>query len=129
MAWTSAGRLQLELERARGASAALAAERDALLQQRDIALGERNEYLRQRDVAIVGWDRLLAERATDVRPDLERSSQNSIFIATLPKSGTEFVWGGIGDATGLARPSAAPEYVSAMLSGYFNRARRPDLPG
>jgi hypothetical protein len=134
--WTSARKLRLELEKERVASAALAAERVALLQQRDIALGERNEllrqrdialgerneFLRQRDVAIVERDRLLAERATDIRPDLERSSQNSIFIATLPKSGTEFVCGGIGDATGLARPSAAPEYVSAMLSGHFNRA-------
>jgi hypothetical protein len=32
--------------------AALAAERDAYLRQRDEALGERNEYLRQRDVAL-----------------------------------------------------------------------------
>ncbi len=134
MAWTSPRKLRLDLEKERAALAAerdalqrerdiACAERDAYLHQRDIALGERNEFLRQRDAALVERDRLLAEQATsEVRPDSERSAQNSIFIATLPKSGTEFVWGGIADATGLRKPAAAPAYVSAMLSGYFNRA-------
>jgi hypothetical protein len=33
-------------------SAILAAEREAYLRQRDVAIGERNELQRQRDVAI-----------------------------------------------------------------------------
>jgi hypothetical protein len=45
-------KLRLQFEKVRSLADALAAERDAYLQQRDQALGERNEILRQRDVAL-----------------------------------------------------------------------------
>jgi hypothetical protein len=51
------------------------------------------------------------------------SGQNSIVFATLPKSGTEFVSGGIRDATGLVLPWQIRDqaFVSEYLSGYCNR--------
>ena len=45
-------KLQLELQEAQTRIGVLCAERDAYLQQRDVAIGERNELLRQRDEAI-----------------------------------------------------------------------------
>jgi hypothetical protein len=38
------------------------AERDELLRQRDIALGDRNEFLRQRNAALIERDKLLRQR-------------------------------------------------------------------
>ena len=104
-----------ELEAAR-------AERDAYLRQRDVALGERNEFLRQRDALLVERNQLRAELRPALEPDARRSPENSIFIATLPKSGTEFTWGGVRDATGLIAPVLESEFVSAYLSGYCNSA-------
>lgn len=45
-------RTRHELELTRSALATALAERDAYLQQRDVAIGERNEILRQRDAAL-----------------------------------------------------------------------------
>jgi hypothetical protein len=54
--------------------------------------------------------------------------QNSIFVATLPKSGTEFLRGGIHDATRLLDPQQLwdPELVQQFWTGYCNR---PDVGG
>jgi hypothetical protein len=51
------------------------------------------------------------------------SPQRSLFIATLPKSGTEFVSGAIRDATELISPMAQwdEDLVRAYFSGYCNR--------
>jgi hypothetical protein len=53
-------------------------------------------------------------------PDLR---QNTIFVATLPKSGTEFIWGGIRDATQLVAPDylADRKFMREYFSGYCNR--------
>jgi hypothetical protein len=51
-----------ELEDIRARVAALAAERDAYLRQRDQAIGERNEVRRQRDEALGERDELLRQR-------------------------------------------------------------------
>ena len=87
-------RLGRELEDARAAQAVLAAERDAYLRQRDEAIGERNEFLRQRDAALAAGDRLAdrlaqlqAARRARFRLPHVPAPQNSIFVATLPKSG------------------------------------------
>jgi Sulfotransferase domain len=101
--------------------AALAAERDAYLRQRDVAIGECNELKRQLGVALTKVAQ--AVRRADIKPHPNRSPQNSIFIATLPKSGTEFIWGGIQDATGLTMPPrlADQEFMRSYLSGFCNR--------
>jgi hypothetical protein len=164
--------LERELEQTRMRQAALAAERDAYLRQRDEAIGERNEYLRQRDEAVGERNEYLRQRdeaigerneylrqrdeaigerneflrqrdeaiaagnslATHLthlqagararfRPAHVRSPQNSIFLATLPKSGTEFVRGGIHDATQLIDPQQLwdAELVQQFWTGYCNR--------
>ncbi len=102
-------------------AAALAAERDAYLRQRDVAIGECNELKRQLGVAQTKAAQ--AVQRADIKPHPHRSSQNSIFIATLPKSGTEFIWGGIQDATGLTMPAplADQEFMRSYLSGFCNR--------
>jgi hypothetical protein len=138
-----------ELERARATQAALAVERDTYLRQRDEAIGERNEYLRQRDEAIgerneflrqrdaalAAGDRLAdrlaqlqAARRARFRLPHVPAPQNSIFVATLPKSGTEFLRGGIHDATRLIDPQQLwdPELVQQFWTGYCNR---PDVGG
>jgi sulfotransferase family protein len=101
--------------------AALAAERDAYLHQRDVAIGECNELKRQLDV--VQTKVVQAVRRAEIKPNPHRSPQNSIFIATLPKSGTEFIWGGIQDATSLRMPAhlADETFMRSYLSGYCNR--------
>src|SRR5438132_570770 len=67
---------RIQIEKLQAGAAALTAERDAylhqrdqaigerneLLRQRDEALGERNEYLRQRDVAIGQVNEVLRQR-------------------------------------------------------------------
>jgi hypothetical protein len=122
--------LERELEQTRMRQAGLAAERDAYLRQRDEAIGERNEFLRQRDEALAAGDRLAAHMAhlqagarARLRPAHVRSPQNSIFLATLPKSGTEFVRGGIHDATQLIDPQQLwdAELVQQFWTGYCNR--------
>ena len=136
--------LERDLEQTRIRQASSAAERDAylrqrdeaigerneLLRQRDIAIGERNEFLRQRDEAIAAGDRLATHLAhlqagarARFRPAHLRSPQNSIFLATLPKSGTEFVRGGIHDATQLIDPQQLwdAELVQQFWTGYCNR--------
>jgi Sulfotransferase domain len=102
-------------------AAALAAERDAFLRQRDVAIGECNEFKRQLDIALTTVAQAL--RRAEIKPHPHRSSQNSIFIATLPKSGTEFIWGGIQDATGLTMPPhlADETFMRSYLSGFCNR--------
>ncbi len=55
-------KIRPELERVRSEAGALAAERDAYIQQRDQALGERNEWRRQRDVAMAERDAYLQQR-------------------------------------------------------------------
>ena len=103
-------------------AAVLAAERDAYLLQRDVAIGECNEIKRQLDVALTSAAQAVLR--ADVKPHPDRSPQNSIFLATLPKSGTEFIWGGIQDATGLTMPPhlSDQEFMRAYLSGFCNRA-------
>jgi hypothetical protein len=137
--------LERELEQTRMRQATFAAERDAylrqrdeaigerneLLRQRDEAIGERNEFLRQRDEAIAAGNRLAthlthlqAGARARFRPEFRRSPQNSIFLAALPKSGTEFVRGGIHDATQLIDPQQLwdAELVQQFWTGYCNRA-------
>jgi hypothetical protein len=96
-------------------------ESNEYLRQRDIALGERNEFLRQRDQLVIERDRLLAEHK---RPAMSfskgRTAQPSIFIATLPKSGTVFTRTAIVDAAGLEVPPIDTATNSANLSGYCN---------
>jgi Sulfotransferase domain len=96
------------------------AERDACLVQRDIALGERNEFLRQRDELLIECNRLRAELRPQLKLNPDRSPQNSIFITTLPKSGTVFLNTGILDATDLVAPTVDDAFRSAYLSGYCN---------
>ena len=81
-----------------------------------MAIGECNEIKRQLDVAMTKVAQ--AVRRADTKPHPHRSSQNSIFIATLPKSGTEFIWGGIQDATGLTMP--APLADETFMRSYLS---------
>ena len=55
-------RARRELELTRAALATALAERDAYLQQRDVAIGERNEFLRQRDEALGERNEFLRQR-------------------------------------------------------------------
>lgn len=100
----------------------LRAERDAYLRQRDEALGERNEYKRQLDEVMIERDRLRIERP-DIAPwpDPPVSSEPSIFVASLPKSGTEFIRGAISDCSALISPREHPHFIAAQMGGYFNR--------
>ena len=117
---------------AAAALAATVAERDALLVQRDIALGERNELRRQLD-EMTGernefrrqLDAALVTHAQSIRrstrePAPSPSRQRSLFMASLPKSGTEFVGGAIRDATKLVSPVSHWDdaFSRAYLSGY-----------
>jgi hypothetical protein len=115
-------------------------ERNEFLRQRDNAIGECNEILHQRDKALVERDRLLHElretqptrgalsQAGNSAPLREspaeplRSPQNTMFLTTLPKSGTEFISGGIGDATKLVSSFEEADQSSRRmyLSGYYN---------
>ena len=120
---------------AAAALAATVAERDAFLLQRDIALGERNELRRQLD-EMTGernefrrqLDAALMTQAQGIRrstrePEPSPSPQRSLFMASLPKSGTEFVGGAIRDATKLVSPMSHWDdaFSRAYLSGYCNR--------
>jgi Sulfotransferase domain len=102
-------------------AAALAAERDAYLLQRDVAIGECNEIKRQLDIELTSAAQ--AVQQADIKPHPRRSAQNSIFIATLPKSGTEFIRGGIQDATALVMPPHLSDetFMRSYLSGFCNR--------
>jgi hypothetical protein len=115
-------------------------ERNEFLRQRDNAIGECNEILHQRDKALVERDRLLHElretqpargalsQAGNSAPLREspaeplRSPQNTMFLTTLPKSGTEFISGGIRDATKLMSSFEDADQSSRRmyLSGYYN---------
>jgi hypothetical protein len=120
---------------AAAALTATVAERDAFLLQRDIALGERNELRRQLD-EMTGernefrrqLDAALMTQAQGIRrstrePEPSPSPQRSLFMASLPKSGTEFVGGAIRDATKLVSPMSHWDdaFSRAYLSGYCNR--------
>ena len=122
-------------EAAAAALAATMAERDAYVLQRDIALGERNELRRQLD-EMTGernefrrqLDAALMTQAQGIRrstrePEPSPSPQRSLFMASLPKSGTEFVGGAIRDATKLVSPMSHWDDACsrAYLSGYCNR--------
>jgi hypothetical protein len=123
------------LRKARLALAAALAERDGYLTQRDIALGERNELRRQLDEMIGErnefrrqLDAVLTTQAQGIRrsshePELSRSPQRSLFLASLPKSGTEFVGGAIRDTTHLISPRHHWDdaFNRAYFSGYCNR--------
>src|SRR5262249_8871974 len=54
------------------------------------------------------------------RPLALPSRHNTIFFVTLPKSGTEFFWGGILDATALVKPDflADRNLMKEVFSGY-----------
>ena len=117
-------------EAAAAALATAVAERDAFLVQRDIAFGERNAFLVQRDIALGERNELrrqldemtgernefrrqldaaLMKHAQSIRHSMHEpapspSRQRSLFMASLPKSGTEFVGGAIRDATKLVSP-------------------------
>jgi Sulfotransferase domain len=120
-AFRRAGRIIKSAVRPPPDAAALAAERNAFLRQRDVAIGESNEFKRQLDVALTKAAQ--AVRRADIKPHANRSPQNSIFIATLPKSGTEFIWGGIQDASGLTMPPPLSDetFMRSYLSGFCNR--------
>lgn len=125
---------------AAAALAATVAERDAFLLQRDIALGERNELRRQLD-EMTGernefrrqLDAALMTQAQGIRrstrePEPSPSPQRSLFMASLPKSGTEFVGGAIRDATKLVSPmsigtmrSAAPIFPATVIGKMSSR--------
>ena len=104
------------LRKARVSLATALAERDTYLTHRDIALGERNELRRQLD-EMTGernefrrqLDAALMAQAQSIRrstrePEPSPSRQRSLFLASLPKSGTEFVGGAIRDAIVWFRP-------------------------
>jgi hypothetical protein len=95
-------------------------ERNELRRQLDEALGERNEFRRQLELLRITHAQHL--RFKTAVPALH-SPQRSLFIATLPKSGTEFVSGAIRDATDLISPMAQwdEDLVRAYFSGYCNR--------
>jgi hypothetical protein len=123
------------LRKARVALATALAERDTYLTQRDIALGERNELRRQLDEMIGErnefrrqLDAVLTTQAQGIRRssherELSRSAQRSLFLASLPKSGTEFVGGAIRDSTDLVSPRHHWDDACnrAYFSGYCNR--------
>jgi hypothetical protein len=91
------------------------------LRQRDVAIGVGNELKRQLDIALTRAAQTV--RRADIKPHPHRSPQNSIFLATLPKSGTEFIWGGIHDATALVMPPhlSDQDFMRSYLSGFCNR--------
>ena len=95
-------------------------ERNELRRQLDVALGERNEFQRQLELLRITHAQHLTFKAA---PPTPRSAQRSLFLATLPKSGTEFVSGAIRDATELVSPMAQwdEDLVRAYFSGYCNR--------
>jgi hypothetical protein len=73
-------RMRRELELIRAALATASAERDAYLQQRDVAIGERNEILRQRDVAIGECKELQRQRDIAVFKSNEFLRQRDIAL-------------------------------------------------
>jgi hypothetical protein len=62
-------------------------------------------------------------RRSTREPEPSPSPQGSLFMASLPKSGTEFVGGAIRDATKLVSPMSHWDdaFSRAYLSGYCNR--------
>ena len=120
---------------AAAALAATVADRDAFLLERDIALGERNElrrqldemtgerneFRRQLDAALMTQAQSIRRSTREAEPSPSR--QRSLFMASLPKSGTEFVGGAIRDATKLVSPMSHWDDACsrAYLSGYCNR--------
>ena len=108
-------------EAAAAALAATMAERDAYVLQRDIALGERNEFRRQLDAALMMHAQSITRSTREPQPSPSRP--RSIFMASLPKSGTEFVGGAIRGATKLVSPMSHWDDACsrAYLSGYCNR--------
>src|SRR5882672_10017087 len=67
--------------------------------------------------------RTLRKLPENTDPNSPHLRQNTIFVATLPKSGTEFIWGGIRDATELVAPDflADRKFMREYFSGYCNR--------
>jgi hypothetical protein len=79
----------MEVDQLRSSLAAISAERDAYLRQRDIAIGERNEFLRQRDVAIGERNELRRQIDTErvnASPFEGEPSYQGDFLATWHKS-------------------------------------------
>ena len=123
------------LRKARVALATALGERDTYLTQRDIALGERNELRRQLDEMIGERNEFRRQldavlttqpqgiRRSSYRAEVSRSAQHSLFLASLPKSGTEFVGGAIRNSTSLVSPMSQWDDACsrAYLSGYCNR--------
>lgn len=89
-------------------------ERNELRRQLDVALGERNEFQRQLELLRITHAQHLTFKAATPTP---RSAQRSLFLATLPKSGTEFVSGAIRDATELVSPMA--QWDEDLVRAYF----------
>ena len=83
--------------------------------------GERNEFRRQLDAALMTQAQGI--RRSTREPEPSPSPQRSLFMASLPKSGTEFVGGAIRDATKLVSPMSHWDdaFSRAYLSGYCNR--------
>jgi hypothetical protein len=73
--------LRLDLENIRSRASALAAERDAHLHQRDVAIGERDAMLRQRDIAIGERNELLRQRDIAIGERNELLRQRDAAIA------------------------------------------------
>jgi hypothetical protein len=111
--------------------------------QLDVALGERNEIIRQHDVAIgernsfkaqlkaaqeeISRLRLRCVTASPIHAPPPQTPKKSILFASLPKSGTEYLWGGLRDATGMGRhPLSDNEDINRVyLSGYCDGTDMP----
>jgi hypothetical protein len=75
-----------------------------LRRQLDEAIGEANELGRQ--VEALRTERAQSMHKAQSAPKRHPCPRNSIFLATLPKSGTEFVSGALRDVTKLVSPMA-----------------------
>lgn len=103
-------------------------ERNEIIRQHDIAIGERNSFTAQLKAAQEEISRLRLRRATaPARAAAPQTSKKSILFASLPKSGTEYLWGGLRDATGMGRhPLSDNEDINRIyLSGYCDGTDMP----
>jgi hypothetical protein len=104
-------------------------ERNEIIRQHDIAIGERNSFKAQLDTAHEEMSRLRLRRVTasPVHAAPPQTPNKSILFASLPKSGTEYMWGGLRDATGMERHplSDDKDVMSVYLSGYCDGVEMP----
>jgi hypothetical protein len=120
-------------------------ERNEIQRQHDIAVGEFNEIRRQHDITIGERNSFKAQvqaaheemsrlrlrlggvTTPPARAASPQTSKKSILFASLPKSGTEYMWGGLRDATEMGRHplSDNEDVIRAYLSGYCDGIEMP----